>query len=130
MTRSLENEAEDDTQERRHQARVTIEVTAIRARRWVGGAWRDLQAEVVDLSSRGLGLRLDQEVHVGDRLSLHIPLDDGQPDLRVTVEVRHIRAGAQPGEWRAGGLFRTLSAADHDRVVDFVFAELEARLRL
>jgi hypothetical protein len=116
--------------ERRHQARVSLHLPASRARRWVGGAWRDLRADVADLSSRGVGLRLDQEVHLGDRLSLSVPLGDGEADLRVTVEVRHVRQDARTGEWRAGGLFRTLSAVDHERVIRYVFGELRARERL
>jgi hypothetical protein len=114
--------------ERRHQVRVPLHVRASRARRWVGGAWRDLDATVVDLSSRGVGLRLDQEVHVGDRLSLVIPLDQGSPDLRVTVEVRHMRPDPKSDQpWRAGGLFRNLAPLDHERVVRFIFAELRSR---
>jgi len=64
---------------------------------------------MVDLSSRGVGLSLSREVHVGDRLSLSIPLDAGCPDLRVTLEVRHVRPDIRAGStWRAGGLFRNL----------------------
>ncbi len=116
---------EDD---RRHQARVALQIRANRARRWVGGAWHDLEATVVDLSSRGLGLSLSQEVHVGDRLSLTVPLDEGSPDLRVTLEVRHVRPDTRTeSTWRAGGLFRNLLPADHERVTRFIFAELRTR---
>ena len=111
-------EAED---ERRRLARVPLAIVATRARRWSGGAWRDLEATVVDLSARGVGLRLDREVHIGDRLSLMIPLDHSDPDLRVTIEVRHVRADAGSGRWRAGGLFRTLAPADYERIICFVF---------
>jgi len=116
---------EDD---RRHQARVALHIRANRARRWLGGAWHDLDATVVDLSSRGLGLSLSQEAHVGDRLSLSIPLEAGSPDLRVTLEVRHVRPGTRTESiWRAGGLFRNLLPADHERVIRFIFAELRSR---
>jgi c-di-GMP-binding flagellar brake protein YcgR len=112
-------------EDRRHQARVALRIRANRARRWFGGAWHDLDATVVDLSSRGLGLRLNQEAHVGDRLSLSIPLDAGSPDLRVTLEVRHVRPDSRTeATWRAGGLFRNLLPADHERVIRFIFAEL------
>jgi hypothetical protein len=117
---------EDD---RRHQARVPVQIRATRARRWVGGAWHDLEATVVDLSSRGVGLSLDREAHVGDRLSLAFPLDPGAPDLRVTFEIRHVRADTRAeSTWRAGGLFRSLLPADHERVIRFIFAELRCRL--
>jgi hypothetical protein len=112
--------------ERRHQARVPLELRVARARKWSAGAWRDLNATVVDLSSRGVGVRLDQAVAVGDRLSLMIPLEDGSPELRVTIELRHVRA-ASSGTWHAGGLFRTLAPGDHERVIRFVFAELRVR---
>jgi c-di-GMP-binding flagellar brake protein YcgR len=116
---------EDD---RRHQARVMVQIRPNRARRWVGGAWRELEATVVDLSSRGIGLTLNQEAHVGDRLSLAVPLDPGSPDLRVTLEVRHVRADMRAAAmWRAGGLFRNLLPADHERVIRFIFAELRSR---
>jgi hypothetical protein len=116
---------EDD---RRNQARVGLQIRANRARRWVGGAWRDLEATVVDLSSRGVGVTLSQEAHVGDRLSLAIPLDQGSPDLRVTLEIRHVRVDARSdATWRAGGLFRSLLPADHERVMRFIFAELRSR---
>src|SRR5713226_1050159 len=116
---------EDD---RRHQARVALQIRANRARRWFGGAWHDLDATVVDLSSRGVGLSLNQEAHVGDRLSLSIPLDEGSPDLRITLEVRHVRPDPNSeSTLRAGGLFRNLLPADHERVIRFIFAELRSR---
>jgi len=116
--------------ERRHQARVPLELPISRARRWSEGAWREIGATVVDLSSRGVGLRLDRRVQVSDRLSLLIPLGDGSPDLRVTVELRHVRADAAAGVWHAGGLFRTLAPGDHERVIRYVFGELRSRQRL
>ncbi len=109
---------EDD---RRHQERVPLQLRPNRARRWVTGAWRDVDATVVDISSRGLGLSLNAEVRLGDRVSLNIPLDD-RSDLKVTVEIRHVRPEADAGQWRAGGLFRTLPPADHDRVMRFIRA--------
>ena len=118
-------QAED---ERRNQARVRVRIAAPRARRWVAGAWRDVEATVIDLSSRGVGLSVTPPVNVGDRLSLLIPLADGQPDLRVTVELRHARQEPSgTGLWRAGGLFRNLPPADHERVIRFIFAELRSR---
>ena len=115
-------------EDRRHQARVALQIRANRARRWVGGAWHDLDAIVVDLSSRGVGLSLNQEAHVGDRLSLAIPLDEGSPDLRVTLEIRHVRPDSRSeSTWRAGGLFRNLLPTDHERVIRFIFAELRSR---
>jgi c-di-GMP-binding flagellar brake protein YcgR len=114
--------------ERRHQARVPVQIRPNRARRWVGGAWRDLDAMLVDLSSRGIGLSVDHQVKLGDRLSLVVPLGDGQPDLRVTVEVRHVQSDRKtPDRWRAGGVFRNLAPVDHERVIRFIFAELRGR---
>jgi hypothetical protein len=110
---------EDD---RRVQERVQLHVIARRARRWVGGAWRDLEAMLVDISSRGVGLSLSDEVRLGDRVSLMIPMEDGGDDLRVTVEIRHVRPAAKPGHWRAGGLFRNLPPEDHSRVMRFIRA--------
>jgi hypothetical protein len=75
-----------------------------------------------------VGLNLTQQAQVGDRLSLVVPLDDGSPDLRVTLEVRHVRPNARTeGTWRAGGLFRNLALLDHERVIRFIFAELRSR---
>lgn len=117
-------QAED---ERRNQARVRVRIPATRARRWVGGAWREIEATLMDLSSRGVGLGVTPAVNVSDRLLLVIPLADGQPDLRVTVELRHARQDAEgTGLWRAGGLFRNLPPADHERVIRFIFAELRS----
>jgi hypothetical protein len=113
--------------ERRQQTRVVTEIRVARARRWAGGAWRDLEATLVDFSSRGVGVRLDQTVHVGDRLSLVIPLSDGQPDLRVNLEIRHVRPDSTATLWRAGGQFRDIAPADHERVIRFIFAELRSR---
>jgi len=114
--------------ERRHQVRVPIQIRPSRARRWVGGAWRDIDALLVDLSSRGVGLTLAQEVQLGDRVSLSVRLGDDQSDLRLTVEIRHVRRHARPElGWRAGGLFRNLPPADHERVIRFIFAELRSR---
>lgn len=118
-------QAED---ERRHQARIQPHIKTSRTRRWSGNAWRDIEATVVDLSSRGIGLAIGEEVHLGDRLSLVMPLDDGEPDLRLTVEVRHAKPARKPKEpWRAGGPFRSLTPDDHERLVRFIFAELRAR---
>ena len=111
-------------EERRHQGRVPLNLQTTRARRWSAGAWRELSAAVVDLSSRGVGLRLDQPVQLGDRVSLQIPLPDGGQDLRVTVEIRHGRKDPTSEEWLAGGLFRMLAAGDHERISQFVSAAL------
>jgi hypothetical protein len=116
--------------ERRHQVRVPAHIRPRVARRWTLGAWREVEARVDDMSSRGVGLHVREEVRIGDRMSLVVPLEDGQPDLRLTVEVRHVHH--HPGSalpWRAGGLFRTLSPGDHERIVRFVFAELRSRRR-
>ena len=115
--------------ERRHQSRVPLRLRANRARRWVAGAWRDLEAVVVDLSDRGVGLSLDREVRLGDRLSMAIPLTDGAPELRVMIEIRHMRDAGTDGQWRAGGPFRNLSSADHERVARFIFTALRSRER-
>src|SRR5258708_3731827 len=49
-------------------------------------------------------------------------------ELRVTLEIRHVRPdNRSDGTWRAGGLFRNLLPADHERVVRFIFAELRSR---
>jgi c-di-GMP-binding flagellar brake protein YcgR len=114
--------------ERRHQLRVPLRIRATRARRWAAGAWHDLEATLVDLSSRGVGVGLDEEVHLGDRLSLAVSLGDGQPDLRVTVELRHVRrdGAGSTHAWRAGGLFRSLAPPDHERIIRFIFAELRS----
>lgn len=117
--------------ERRHQVRVPVQIAPRIARRWTAGAWREVQARVYDISSRGVGLHLKGEVRIGDRVSLSLPLDDGQPELRLTVEVRHMHHNpGAPLPWRAGGLFRTLSPVDHERIVRFVFAELRSRKAL
>ncbi len=114
--------------ERRHQVRVPVQIRPRMARRWSAGAWREVEATIDDVSSRGVGLHLRDEVRVGERVSLVLPIEDGQPDLRLTVEVRHVhRQQSQPLPWRAGGLFRTLSPGDHERIVRFVFAELRTR---
>ena len=113
--------------ERRHQPRVPVQLHATRARHWATGAWHDVDALVVDLSSRGIGLQIDRVVRVGDRLSVIMPLSDGAPDLRVTVEVRHVRTEAEAGKWRVGGPFRNLPETDHERVIRFIFAELRTR---
>ena len=78
---------------------------------------------------------LAQEVHVGERISLSLPLHDGGPDLRLMLEVRHVRPGRSaddaPGpesaRWRAGGQFRNLQTPEHERVIRFIFAELRSR---
>jgi hypothetical protein len=120
--------------ERRNRVRVRLDIPATRARHWVEGAWRDLDATLSDLSSRGVGLNLAHEVRVGDRLSIAAPLGDGSVDLRATIEVRYVHlhpevasdAGMVPPYWHAGGPFRNLSAPDHERVIRFLFAELRA----
>ena len=49
-------------------------------------------------------------------------------DLRITLEVRHVRPDSRTeSTWRAGGLFRNLLPADHERVIRFIFAELRSR---
>jgi PilZ domain len=124
-------EHEDD---RRNRVRVRLKIRATRARHWVGGAWHDLEATLSDLSSRGVGLSLDHEVRVGDRLSIAARLGDDGVDLRTTIEVRYVHMHPQVpanGEvaeqsWHAGGPFRNMSPADHERVVRFLFAELRA----
>ena len=89
-----------------------------RARHWTRGAWQDLSVQLTDLGSRGLGLIVSREVQRGDRLSLEFSPGDGGPDLRVTLEIRHVRPDA--AHWRAGGLFRTLTPVDHQRIVNIL----------
>src|SRR5438105_3455776 len=87
--------------ERRHQVRVPVQLKPRVARRWSTGAWREVEAHVDDVSSRGVGLHVHDEVRIGDRMSLVLSLDDSQADLRLTVEVRHVHH--QPGSalpWR------------------------------
>ena len=113
--------------ERRHQVRVTTQIRPTKARRWATGAWRELDGTVVDFSSRGIGVTLDRAVQLGDRLSLVVPLPDGQPDLRVNVEIKHVRPDAKGMLWHAGGQFRGIPPSDHERVIRFIFAELRSR---
>ena len=113
--------------ERRHQVRVATRIRPRRARRWSTGAWHDLDVTVVDLSPRGVGVALEEAVQVGQRLTLVIPLNDGAADLRVNVEIKHVRRDSTMTAWRAGGQFRGLAPADHERVIRFIFAELRAR---
>jgi hypothetical protein len=127
-------EHEDD---RRNRVRVRLKIRATRARQWVSGAWHDLEATLSDLSSRGVGLSLDHEVRVGDRLSIAAPLGNDGVDLRATIEVRYVHLHPQAPangdvlqqSWHAGGPFRNMSPADHERVVRFLFAELRALRR-
>jgi hypothetical protein len=120
--------------ERRNRVRVRLDIPATRARHWVGGAWKDLDATLSDLSSRGVGLNLVNEVRVGDRLSIAAPLGSDTTDLRATIEVRYVHlhpevkndTGVLPRYWHAGGPFRNLSPVDHERVIRFLFAELRA----
>jgi len=111
--------------ERREQARIPFTAEIRRARHWTRGAWHEVDAALTDLGSRGIGLLLDREVRVGDRLSLIFPLGHG-PDMRVTLEVRHVRP--EEGRWRTGGLFRALPPAEHERIVRYIFAELRQSL--
>lgn len=123
--------------ERRNRVRVRLDIPATRARHWVGGAWKDLDATLSDLSSRGVGLNLIHEVKVGDRLSIAAPLGSDSTDLRATIEVRYVHlhpeaagdAGIRPQYWHAGGPFRNMSPPDHERVIRFLFAELRALKR-
>ena len=102
---------------------------AVRARRWTLGAWVEVGATLTDLSARGVGLLLKGEARQGERLSLDFNLDDGGPDIRTMLELRHVHAqGSPPTRWRAGGQFRTISPDDHQRVVRVVDAQLRAGL--
>jgi hypothetical protein len=123
--------------ERRNRVRVRVAIRATRARQWIGGAWRELDATLTDLSSRGVGLSLTREVRIGDRLSISAPLGTGTTDLRATIEVRYAHLhpqvqtdGGVPQEyWHTGGPFRNMSPPDHERVIRFMFAELRAARR-
>jgi PilZ domain len=123
--------------ERRNRVRIRLSIRATRARQWLGGAWRDLDATLTDISSRGVGLSLAREVHIDDRLSIAAPLGDGTVDLRATIEVRyaHLHTEVDPHSglsreyWHTGGPFRNMSPPDHERVIRFLFAELRSLTR-
>jgi c-di-GMP-binding flagellar brake protein YcgR len=116
-------QSHDPRPERREQARIDFNAEVQRARRWTLGAWRDVGATLTDLSARGMGIVVDQAVQRGERMSLDFALDDGGPPLRVTIEIRHVRPDDDPPtRWRAGGQFRALPPADHERIVRFVHA--------
>jgi hypothetical protein len=54
----------------------------------------------------------------------------GEPELPVTVEVRHARADSRSEDWHVGGLFKTISPDDHQRVVRYIFDQLTSLDRL
>jgi hypothetical protein len=115
--------------ERREQTRIDFNAPVQRARRWTRGAWHDIAATFTDISSRGIGLITDQQLQLGERLSLTFPLGPDDPPMRVTIEVRHIRPDdTGPNRWRAGGQFRMLPPEDHERIVRFIFAEMRRGL--
>ena len=62
--------------ERREQVRLRVRRPAVSLRCWRNGAWHSLEGEIVDLSSRGIGLELRSRLRVGERLSLLLPVDD------------------------------------------------------
>lgn len=109
--------------ERREQVRLRERRPAEHLRCWRNGAWQALAGDIVDLSSRGIGLELRGPVRVGERVALLLRVDD-QPPVRLTIEMRHVHQDAEHGTWRGGGLFRNLSPADHERIVRHIFAEL------
>ena len=111
--------------ERREQLRLRVRRPAERLRCWRNGAWHSLEGEIVDLSSRGIGLELHSPLRVGERLSLVLPVDD-QPALRLTIEVKHVYHDQAHGVWRGGGQFKNLLPTDHVRIVGHIFAELRA----
>jgi PilZ domain len=113
--------------ERRHQARVRVSLPATEARLRRAGNWFDLGAEVRDLSVNGLGLSLDREVSLGERVSLGLDLSDGRGPLRARLVVRHAAQVPLDGRWMAGGEFQTITPDDQERLIRFVFARLRAR---
>ena len=114
--------------ERRVQVRLQVARPVKRARRWYRGAWHDVNAQVVDMSSRGIGLLVDQEVSLSERFGLVFGLEPSDPDIHVNAEIRHVRPERNaPGWWRAGAAFRTVAPADHERIIRFIFAEIRSR---
>lgn len=91
------------------------------------GGWLDLRADVCDLSANGLGLSLDREVALDERVSLSLELPDGQGLLRARLVIRHAAQAQQDRRWQAGGEFQAIAADDQERLIRFVFARLRAQ---
>jgi PilZ domain len=112
--------------ERRHEARVHLYLPAAEARLRRSGDWLDLAADVRDLSANGLGLSLDREVAMGERVSLALELPDGQGVMRARLVIRHAARAQEDGRWQAGGEFQAIAPDDQERLIRFVFARLRA----
>jgi hypothetical protein len=112
--------------ERRHEARLRVSLPAREARLRHAGSWVDVGADVRDLSANGLGLSLDREVSVGDRVLLSFELSDGRGLLRARLVIHHAAHVPLDGRWLAGGEFQALAADDQERLIRFVFARLRA----
>jgi hypothetical protein len=82
--------------------------------------------QVVEVSPRGLRVRSEEELTVGDRLLLAFALPDDEAELRVGVEVRHARLVGTDGapSWEAGVRFQVLRQLDQDRLRAYVSTSL------
>jgi PilZ domain len=112
--------------ERRHQSRVHVSLPTSEARVRRAGSWLDLTAEVRDVCASGLGLSLDREVTLGERVSLSLELSDGQAPMRARLLIRHAAQVPLDDRWLVGGEFQTITPDDRERLIRFVFARLRA----
>ena len=90
-----------------------------------GEAKRSLRLGVINVSATGVQVRSQDEIRHGDLLELAFELDG---EVEVTARVRRVRRGERV--WDAGCEFEGISDSLAQRIVQFIFAQQRAMLRM
>lgn len=111
--------------ERRLAERAAVVLPVVGYRYPTTGGGLVLRGTVQDLSSTGLLLGTSERVNLSDRVTLEVPLPDGEGPLRVQVVVVRVQRAPEGSHvtWSAGCQFQGLGPAEQTRVASFVAAQ-------
>jgi c-di-GMP-binding flagellar brake protein YcgR len=114
---------------RTQRRRAVREKVAVRPRvarcLYGGGASRPLRLGVTNVSATGVQVRSQDELRRGDLLELAFDLDG-----EIEVQARVTRVQRLERVWAAGCEFEGISERMSDRIVQFIFAQQRAALRV
>jgi c-di-GMP-binding flagellar brake protein YcgR len=120
--------------QRREAVRIPVAIRPRIAAKLTGNARKPLRLGVINLSAGGVQVRSQDELRVGDRLALALPLMGFEEELEVEARVKrvaqHTRDGVTSKLWDAGCEFEGLAHRTSERIVQFIFAEQRAQARL
>jgi hypothetical protein len=117
--------------ERRQEARLPAVLVPTAARRIVAGRRIPLSATIRNFSAGGMQVRCQQRVLPGHQLEFMFAMPDGQAEVRLRVDVRHVQlVEGMEDMWEAGCEFRVMAPTTHEQILNFLLEQQRAAAEL